>query len=61
MAKKKRSTATKAKARVKRATTKARKRVARAVAPKRKRRRPKTLGERMKEGAQSAIDTVMGR
>ena len=59
--KKKRSTATKAKARVKRATNKARKKTARAIAPKRKRSKPKSMTERMKETAQSAIGALLGR
>jgi hypothetical protein len=58
---KKRSRATKAKARAKATTTKVRREMAHAIAPKRKRRKPKSLGQKMKETALGAIKAVTGK
>ena len=59
MAKVKRSAATKAKARVKRATRSTRKKVARAVAPKRKRRaKPKSMVEKVGAAVSKTVDKI---
>jgi hypothetical protein len=58
---KKRTRATKVKARAKATITKTRRKVSRAIAPKRKRRKPKTFAEKMKETALGAIDSVTGK
>jgi len=60
-AKKKRSPATKAKARAKSMTTKARKKLARAIAPKPKRRKPKTFGQKVSAAMSSMVEAVMGK